>query len=425
LVPVLLSENIDGSVILTVTYILEGEDLKVVQPGERTNYCVFCEASAQKIVRHYERFHHEEPKVKAMMSLPKQSNERRKLTSELRLEGNHKHNIRVLTDGAGVLIVAKSLKNTKDVGDFVPCSKCLSYVGKADIYRHRCMWESGGQEVTGNGNKKPSRLSMGKQLLQKEIRNVAGEPAQVLTSMKNDDVGLAVKHDPVALDLLNRLLQKGQGKRHLWIKHTRYRLRLLGRFILQARKLIPGAHSLEDILKRENFLAIVEASKLCGGGEEEEGQEDDGQDEASGKKPTAASVPLKVGYVIKASLQTILGNALMKNDILERKNAEDLLRLYEMQWGDRVSSKFLQLSVDRRMNRPDELPTEEDFAKLISGLKEKLNLASAELQKQKTAQNWRRLADAALALIIFFNGKRGSEVAEMKLVDFVRAMQVR
>jgi hypothetical protein len=31
----------------------------------------------------------------------------------------------------------------------------------------------------------------------------------------------------------------------------------------------------------------------------------------------------------------------------------------------------------------------------------------------------------ALALIIFFNGKRGAEVAEMKLKDFVRAMQVR
>jgi hypothetical protein len=74
---------------------------------------------------------------------------------------------------------------------------------------------------------------MGKQVLEGAVRNVGGEAAQLLDSMKNDYIGLAVKSDALAQDLLDRELEKGQGKREKWKKPTRYRLRLLGRFILQ------------------------------------------------------------------------------------------------------------------------------------------------------------------------------------------------
>jgi hypothetical protein len=111
------------------------------------------------------------------------------------------------------------------------------------------------------------------------------------------------------------------------------------------------------------------------------------EEDIIGKNPVAASVPMRVGHMIKASLQTLLGNAIMNNDEEERKNAEDLLKLYEMQWGDRVSSKFFQLAQDPKMNRPGELPTEEDFAKLIQGLKEKLAIAIKNLEEYKSVSN--------------------------------------
>jgi hypothetical protein len=166
-----------------------------------------------------------------MMSLPNKSEARRKITSELRQEGNFLHNVEAVAENAGVVIVAK---DPKHVRDFVPCCKCKAFLQKDDIYRHRCKFESdGGDTGSKCPQKKPSRLQMGKQVLEGAVRNVGGEAAQLLASMKNDNIGLAVKSDALAQDLLDRELEKGQGKREKWKKPTRYRLRLLGRFILQ------------------------------------------------------------------------------------------------------------------------------------------------------------------------------------------------
>jgi hypothetical protein len=128
----------------------------------------------------------------------------------------------------------------------------------------------------------------------------------------------------VAVEFLELELEKGEGAKLQWKKQIRYRLRLLGRFVLEARKIIPGAQSLSDILRHVNFLLIVKAAKKCG-------QKGDGQAEG-------LSVPVKVGFVLKAAVEVILATALLKEDEESKKRAQDaekLLKLYDMQWGTR------------------------------------------------------------------------------------------
>lgn len=125
----------------------------------------------------------------------------------------------------------------------------------------------------------------------------------------------------MAVELLELQLQKGEGVKLQWQKQVRYRLRLLGRFIIEARKIIPEAQSLNDILKCENFISIVQAAKECG-------QKGEG-------KAEGLSVPVKVGFVLKSAVEVILSAALRENNIEKMQNAKNLLRLYEMEWGTR------------------------------------------------------------------------------------------
>lgn len=76
------------------------------------------------------------------------------------------------------------------------------------------------------------------------------------------------------------------------------------------------------------------------------------------------------------------------------------------------------------MNAPDQLPSPEEYYKLLDGLKNKVDYYMEELKEENSAGNWRSLAEAVEALLIVYNGKRGSDVAEMKLTDYQRAMNV-
>jgi hypothetical protein len=76
------------------------------------------------------------------------------------------------------------------------------------------------------------------------------------------------------------------------------------------------------------------------------------------------------------------------------------------------------------MHRPDNMPSEEDFAKLCDGLKNLLEERLRELKKNKNSRTWRNLAEVVLAHEIVYNGKRGGDVAQMKVADYVCAMNV-
>jgi hypothetical protein len=77
------------------------------------------------------------------------------------------------------------------------------------------------------------------------------------------------------------------------------------------------------------------------------------------------------------------------------------------------------------MNKPEELPTEDDFAKLCGGLQEKLAQSFEDLKEHRTKSTWRGLAEVLLCRIIVFNGKRGGDASQMKVIDYVSAMSVK
>lgn len=76
------------------------------------------------------------------------------------------------------------------------------------------------------------------------------------------------------------------------------------------------------------------------------------------------------------------------------------------------------------MHKPDELPTEEDYSKLCDELKHALQTRLEELKKKMDGGSWKSLAKVVLAYEIVYNGKRGGDVAQMKVLDYISAMNV-
>jgi hypothetical protein len=76
----------------------------------------------------------------------------------------------------------------------------------------------------------------------------------------------------------------------------------------------------------------------------------------------------------------------------------------------RVSARFLLAAKDARPDPGDEneMPSEEDFAKLCGGVLDMVKVRKAALDRKKSRAEWRDLASVVLVYLIIFNGKWNS-----------------
>lgn len=290
----------------------------------RTNYCVFCQSPNKKIIRHLERTHAEEKEVRKFKKLKPGSALRRRITTKLRLQGNHLHNHAVMETGEGTLLVMRALKDkSKSAEDYYPCISCKGWYMKEELRRHTCphLSHSDRGPIRRRGS-----LKEGKQMKINFSLNCSAEVAAFYGPMRDDDILKAVKFDPVANELLDLELQKGEGDKPRWLKQYRYKWRLLGRFITEARKLVPGAHSLTELLQCNNFIALAKAANECGKGP---------QDKDPSRKGEALSVPLKVGFLLKGCAEVMRGQALREKNEDMMQSTKNLLELYDSQWSKR------------------------------------------------------------------------------------------
>ncbi len=274
----------------------------------------------QKIIRHLERFHKEEADVKKFLAMPKQSEARKNLTSKLRLEGNHLHNIAAMKNKDGPVIVARRMESSNS--KITPCLNCKGYYAESTMYRHKCQVKNSPSGPV----RKPGTVRQGRQFFMMAVKGHSTEASDIFATMKVDDISEAVKMDDLAAEFLDLQLQKGEGAKLQWKKQIRYKLRLLGRFILESRKLLPGCHSLREILVCSNFLSIVEAAKECGK-EELEKQES--------RRGGGETVPVKVGFLVKGCAEVIMTSAQRDKDPERTQDAKNLLENYQKEWGTR------------------------------------------------------------------------------------------
>ena len=364
--------------------------------------CFYCGKFYVKIPRHLESKHSGEDEIIKLKTL-RDKKERKKILNKMRLAGNYHHNINVLKSGSGDLKVCRiSRKQNVRPLQYIPCVNCLGFYFVNDLWRHekKCKFA---QKCTKDILKK------GKSLLLSIICPNTDRYfiSCVLSSMHLDKVAELCQTDDLILKFGETLFQK---KGSLHADTVRRKMRKLGCLLLQLHKQTRLTKSLRQFIRVEHFDIIVEAVKCI--------SQSDVDTEDKLQKPDKPSVSIQIGFLLKKCASIKLGDAIRAGDTTAREQARNFLKLYKSEWQDKVLSVALETLFKRRNAKPYAIPLTEDIQSLRQFLIAHIPLLMVALQREKTPNNYRNLAEVTLTRIVMFNRRRSGEASRMLLTDY-------
>ena len=229
--------------------------------------CYYCTKHLRyRIGNHLKSCHSSEEEVKEAFSKVDER-ERKHYIEKIKNMGNFNHNMKVLKEGKGELIVARRSANKLCVTDYLPCTYCFGFYRSKELFRHvkNChfnpdptSYPCANQAITGNS----------KFLLEGGLADDREMASQVDyfskhivdTMRRNDDVCEAVKGDKIIHRFGNILLNKLGLRRKNDISQ---RMRQLGK--LKCAMGMSNRAQLITYLSGDGFDKILEAIySMCG-----------------------------------------------------------------------------------------------------------------------------------------------------------------
>ena len=329
-----------------------------------------------KIARHYINIHSKEKEVTKALSHDKSSKLRKKELEKLRLLGNYHHNIQVLETRCGHLLVMRRPSDFEETKpeDFLPCSYCFGFIRKNELWRHckTCAFKDNNDVEDENSEQKYKNIQQkSKILLMAHLKPSESRLLQeVVASMKSDEVTMAAKNDELIMKYGANTVEKLGGDR---LHEVSQGLRQLSRLLIDLRRnnTETTLMTLKDFMKPQYFdKIIISVKNMCGF-------------EESGKTKTVGvpSLALKLGYSLKKCMAILTGQALREKDNTLLTDQQNLEKLMDSEWNDRISHHSLTTLHGRKFNQIDLLPLIEDLEKLRKHLLQRISVLMKALKE--------------------------------------------
>nr|XP_023656329.1 uncharacterized protein LOC111838017 isoform X1 [Paramormyrops kingsleyae] len=367
------------------------------------NYCFLCRTPQTKLARHLKRHKQESADVAKALSCPTGSKERKKLLDILRNRGNFMHNNSVLSKGCGSLKVSRRSRDDK-CRAYEYCIHCRGMFKRAELWRHmrRC---SSKLEETNDHKGRNRVLGVAAVAKASLSRNFTEGALKILNQMKDDETAGIAGNDLTLLQFAQYLFNKlGHNKAHH--EYIQQKILVLSRLLKTLRKKSP-LWTLEDAIKPENLMTVVEAVKEVAGYD---------ANENAFKTP---SLVMKIGYSLQKASDIVRCNAIISEDENLQKSVEAFQVLYKAKWLEYVSHSARGTLKKKKCSKPIKLHLNEDIQKLHQHLWRSAELAFAALEKESSIQNYCSLAQVSLAQIILLNRHRYGEVSKISLKNFL------
>lgn len=234
----------------------------------------------------------------------------------------------------------------------------------------------------------------------------------VLASARDqkDSIFLAVKNDPLILKLGSRLYHRHGHMTHL-NQYIMQKMRELGRFLIEARKLNDDIIRLQDCINAQQFRVTAEAARKTAGYKEKE------------KKFKTPSLALKIGHSLKKCAEIVLGEAFMLEDESMKRNAKAFIRMYDMDWNHEISNHALRSMEENTWNSSSTLPLTRDVLCLQKHLKEKSKESKNLLSTEVTPEAWHTMCEITLCQVTLFKCRRGGETQRLTLETYQKTME--
>ncbi|XP_030833631.1 uncharacterized protein LOC115926148 [Strongylocentrotus purpuratus] len=382
---------------------------------DKPQYCKFCSQPQKKLPRHLLTPQHVNETEVQQWIATKDMKEKANLLAKMRNYGNYRHNVKVLQENKGTLIVAYRPKYDVDPEEYLPCSHCYAFYSKDDLYRHvhRCKLRPDveDEDETCEPPKKKKRtlhVQTGRMMLPGPS-GVSPKVHMILSMGVDDEILRVVKSDRLMQQVAERLtLKHGHDKDQY--SYIRQKLRELARLVREYRKLNdhPSA-SLVDLICPTKFNEVIAATRKAAGFNEDT------------HLYTTPSLALKVGYTLVTAAKVLMGNALLQADAGLEKKCKQFIKSYTLKWEAEVSTHALRTLKVNKRNTSRLLPLTTDVVALSNYVrketkegKQKLNSCSSD----ETLDRWKQLAEVTLTQVCVFNRKRPGEVSKMPLSDY-------
>ncbi len=372
------------------------------------NYCYVCKKPQSKISRHFKQHQNSETEIAAAFSLPKHSQDRKRLLEKLRNRGNYQHNQEVTERKRGPLKIRRRSGRSEielSAKTFVHCVYCKGLYVRKELWRHTRRCPSNMSEATG----KAKVLGLADIAESTFSQPISPELWKILGNMNNDDISSVVRNDFLILQLSQCLFNK-HGSGPSKSEYIRQKAREMGRLLLRLRRKY-SMYSFEDAVKPNNFYKVVGAVKDVAG-----------YDEKSHLYKTP-SLALKLGHSLNKIGDIILCRAIAVEDDVMTKTAERFRRLCSSEWAGHVSHAALATLSKSKFIKPSTIPFTQDVQLLHQYLEKKSVEAFESLKNHESSQTYAELAKVTLAQVIIFNRRCAGEVSKMMLECFKKRNQ--
>ncbi|KAK4885661.1 hypothetical protein RN001_001932 [Aquatica leii] len=378
--------------------------------------CYFCHKLLRNLARHFERAHSNKTEVARILSMPKNSKRRREAFNALTRNGDFYHNCDVLLLKKGELILTRrpteQEKKFLKYSDYGPCPECLGFMIKRHIWHHlkySCICIKDKNILS---SEKSSRLPAAEST--SLLNGIYGHNltedfrSNILSKLRNDEITEICRKDDLILRFGAFLYEKYSSTQTELIRQS---MRQLGRLTIELAKKNTHVHKLIDALTPEHFDAVVSATKsLCVTTNEI----------AKRTEFEIPSLALKIGYSIRKCIGIERGLCLRKGDLKRNEILLGFLSILDLEWSVRISSNALATLQSRKLNSVDLLPVTGDLIKFSKFLECMIKETKNDMNKERSFQNWSKLASLTLSRIILFNKRRSGEAARMKIEHYTR-----
>lgn len=352
---------------------------------------------SKHFARHLQRNHAKAREVRDLQKYKPQSTERKRLLALLRNDGN-------LNEAAhGVVIPKRQQDRCKpSISDYSICVHCKAYFKRKTLCRHvkRCFAI---QEPTKKGRAltESAIYASTQKALYKTLNKLAVKE-HILNKMHADSFFSVVIEDPLIVNYGDDLLKKTKRKRSLY--HISNKLRECARFLVEMRK-IGSYPDMFSALKPECFDNVILATQKMASF--------DIQKRTFGAPSLALHFRTTLTALSDLAEKLIVRKKIeLPEETIEKRlvELERFCKMVDKQWAIEIGSIALKDLSEKKSIKPKLLPVTEDIMLLKRSVEEKAGKAYESLEKSKTKDAYKILAECTLLLTIIHNRKRVGDI---------------
>jgi len=357
-----------------------------------------------RLTRHITKVHKNDERVIKALDLPK--HEKNRMFSVFKAEGINQYNEEQIQKDNP--IYARERK-ARVCDKLVKCSHCNRFLSKSFYTRHK-------RKCTADTGRCSSVCAIPvEDFKDPPVAVKESFKADVLSNMRDDEVGLLVKKDPIILMIGSRLfgvVKRRFNKKDEVINKIRTDMRRLGHLYTRFKSMNPTKTSSKDssdMFLCENFKALEDAI-------------DDFTD--TNAETQKAGLKNQLYYLLLKSAGKLIAHYMISKETSLKKEVEDFVILLKYRKDDVFGNAIYDLNERRNINlkKPSALPLESDINLVKTHALEVMEKYQKDPFHKWDLHSFKELRDCVCTRLTMYNGRRGGEPARLLVREWKEAL---